>query len=161
MKLIQNGANFSADIVGPIGESTPLFRVKLDGALDLTLNMSQTTFINSIGVKNWILWSLRIPKNCYIHLINAPFVIASQASTVVGFMTKNMRIESFRVPYTCESCGAEESKIATRGEHYQYAQDGKPRVINLPLELPCGRCLKGKLEPDFIVEKTFKFLETT
>ncbi len=160
MKITQNGSSFNAEIVGPIGESTPLFRVKLDGALDITLDMSQTTFINSIGVKNWILWSLRIPKSCKIHLLNAPFVIASQASTVVGFMTKDMHIESLRVPYTCEACGAEETRLANRGEHFEYASPGKSRVINLSLALPCGRCLKGKLEPDFIIEKTFKFLET-
>jgi hypothetical protein len=29
----------------------------------------------------------------------------------------------------------------------------------LPQDLVCGKCRKGKLEPDFLIEKTFKFLK--
>ena len=92
-------------------------------------------------------------------MINCPFVIASQANIVVGFMTKKMRIESFRMPYVCNDCNREEILTAKRGIDYEYPQDGLPRKINIPKELPCTKCKTGKLEPDFFLEKSFKFLD--
>ncbi|MGE0529336.1 MAG: hypothetical protein AB7P49_19960, partial [Bdellovibrionales bacterium] len=124
----------------------------------LAIDMSDVTYINSIGVKNWILWTLRIPKACDVKLINCPVVIVSQASMVHGFTTPRMTIESFRMPYACDTCGFEDMRFVSRGAHYEYATETHPKRITLPADLPCPKCGKGSFLPDVVLQKVFKFL---
>jgi hypothetical protein len=158
MNVTRNGTQFLVDMDGSIGETTPLFTLKLDGCLQLVLNMNGVKSINSIGVKHWILWTLRIPKTCKIQIVNCPYVITSQASIVLGFISPNMKIESFRAPFICAACEAEEVHLLTRGKDFEYGVPPLKSKIMLPLNLTCAKCNKGVLEPDFIVEKAFKFL---
>jgi hypothetical protein len=159
MKVQRNKDQVHVALDGAIGETTPLFILPVSDIKDLTVDMSGVTYINSIGVKHWIMWTQKIPTTTAVKLLNCPFVIVSQASMVVGFLTKNMKIESFRMPYACEECGKEEQMTAVRGTDYEYPSEGAPRKIAVPEELPCTKCKEGKLEPDFFLDKTFKFLE--
>lgn len=152
---------------GPIGETSELFLLPLEDFNELWLDMTHVTFINSVGVKQWILWNAKFPRDFRVKIINCPFVIATQASIVIGFVTPNITIESFRAPFVCESCGAEELKLLNRGTDYEYAKrkfalqsspDDEEAKINLPAVSTCPKCKKNTQEPDFIVEKTFKFL---
>jgi hypothetical protein len=158
MKQHREGSRLQLFLEGAIGESTPLFTLPLQDVKELVLDMTKVTYINSIGVKHWILWTLRIPKDCVVLMVNTPFVIASQASIVLGFATPQMKIESIRMPYTCNNCGAEDLRLITRGREYEYASPGFMRRLDLPTEGSCLKCGKGIMEPDFMVEKTFKFL---
>lgn len=154
----RSGNQLVINLTGSIGDTTPLFTVPLGGVAKLTLDLSEVTSINSIGVKNWIMWTVRIPKDCNTKLINCPFVIASQASTVVGFCPQGMTIDSIRAPYSCENCSTEITRLVSRGTDYEYASGGSPKRITITEHLTCTKCGKGSLEPDFILEKTFKFL---
>lgn len=159
MNTERNGAQLNVTLEGPIGETTPLFNLPLEGVQELNLEMSKVTYINSIGVRHWILWTLKIPKDCKVDLIEAPFVFASQANTVLGFMSERMFFRSIRVPYACEECGAEEMYTAVRGTDFEYSTAGHPPRVSLPLEKPCLKCTAGKLEQDFVMEKTFAFVK--
>lgn len=143
---------------GPIGETTPMFTLPLEGVQEIILDLGGVTYINSIGVKQWIIWTNKIPATCTVKIVNSPFVIASQASMVVGFVTKNMHFETLRLPYACESCNFEETYLASRGKDFEYAQGGEAASIKIPEEMTCSKCKTGKLEPDFLNEKAFKFL---
>jgi hypothetical protein len=158
MKVTRNGAHYLVDLDGAIGESTPLFTLKIDACQQLDLDMTEVTSINSIGVKGWITWTLRIPRGCKVRLLNCPYVIASQASIVLGFTTSAIKIESFRAPFVCPNCNYEEIRVLTRGTDFEYAIPPKPRKITMPQNLKCSKCGPGILEPDFLIEKTFKFL---
>lgn len=158
MKIDRNGSQARINLSGAIGETTPLFTLPLSGVTELILDMTNVTYINSIGVKHWIMWTVKIPKDCKVKMESCPFVIVSQASMVMGFVTPNMIIESFRMPYTCESCSCEELKVATRGKDYNYTTPEAPKSYNIPEHLPCPKCKQPTFEPDFISEKTFKFL---
>ncbi len=158
MKVQRTKEQVQATIEGAIGETTPLFTLPIGTEIkELIVDMARTTYINSIGVKHWIMWTNKVPRSTAVKLVQCPFVIVSQASTVVGFMTPNMKIESFFMPYACDDCGREENRSAVRGQDYEYASPDTPRMIKVPTELPCPKCGK-KLEPDFFIEKTFKFL---
>lgn len=159
MQFNRNGNTINGEMEGPIGESCLLFTIKLDQVTQINLDMSKVTSINSIGVKHWIMWTLRIPRNCLVAIINCPYVIVSQASTVVGFVTPAFKIESFRAPFTCEDCSHEEICLLSRGKEYEYAISGSAPNLALPEDMICGKCRKGKMEPDFLPEKTFKFLK--
>jgi len=158
MKTQRVGSQLTVALEGPIGETTPMFTLPLGGVTEIILDLGGVTYINSIGVKQWILWTLKIPPACQVKLVDSPFVFASQASIVVGFLTQNMRIESVRLPYACEECGAEETYLAKRGTDFEYSTAEAPSHISIPKERPCPKCEAGKMEPDFFLEKTFKFL---
>lgn len=158
MKVQRGKDNLHVALDGPIGESTGLFILPMKEIKELVIDMTNVTYINSIGVKHWITWAMKLPHDMSIKIVNCPYVIVSQANIVVGFTTKNMRIESFRMPYACEECGREEILTANRGTDYEYPTPEAPKMINIAEELPCPKCQKGKLEPDFFRETTFKFL---
>jgi hypothetical protein len=158
MKTTRDGSTTRIVLDGPLGETSTFFTMLLKDTKELVVDMAEMTYMNSIGVKHWILWTLRLPKDCKVRLIHCPLMIASQASTVVGFMTPKMRIESLRVPYVCESCGAEKILEAAEGRDFHYGAVGARGRVNLPADQPCPKCAAGKLEPDLLIEKTFKFL---
>ena len=158
MKVEREDTRIRAFLDGSIGESTPLFILPLPGVTSLSVDLTGVHSINSIGVKHWILWTLRIPKTCMVKLINCPYMIVSQANIVVGFLSPGMSVESFRAPYACEACGVEIIRTLTRGHDYEYAAPAKPHMINLPPQSECPKCKKNELTPDFFLEKTFKFL---
>lgn len=158
MKNDRKANQVVANISGAIGETTPLFTIPLGGVTELIVDMANMTYINSIGVKNWIMWTVKIPKDCTVRLLNCPFVIVSQAATVMGFTAPNMFIESFRMPYLCESCNFDNFVLGVRGKEFDYSRDGQPSKITLPTHLTCPKCKQSTFEPDFLSEKTFKFL---
>jgi hypothetical protein len=160
MKVDKQGTTINIALDGSIGETTPLFILPLKGYKKVVLDMNDVNSINSIGVKHWILWTLRIPSDCQVQMTHCPYVICSQANIVMGFLTKNMSLDSFRAPYACDACGTEVSQLLIRGQHYQYPTPESPAKINLPPKAVCPKCKTPTLEPDFLIEKTFKFLQS-
>lgn len=159
MKSSRNGDTIEIKIEGSLGESSPLYTLPLQGAKNIVLDLAQMTYMNSIGVKQWIIWSDKIPRDCQVKLINCPMMMASQASAVVGFMKPNMKIESVNLPYACDECGNEDSHKIVRGKEYEYAGGGLPERIELVDPMKCRKCGKDTLVPDVIIAKTFKFLK--
>jgi hypothetical protein len=146
-------------IVGPIGETSDLFTANLEKIKVLTIDFKELTYINSIGIRSWILWksSSRFPVNISVVAINCPTVIINQASTVVGYFDSRFTIASLLAPYNCESCQYEEAVLWSLGADYQYATDTKPYSISPHAIKKCPKC--GEImELDVIHDKFFKFL---
>jgi hypothetical protein len=154
-----NPKSRTIEVKGMIGETTDFFRFPLDGLLELILDLKEMTLINSIGVKNWILWVNKVPEKLIVRMRNCPYVISNQASTVHGFLKQNFVIESMYAPFICPNCNEEKIELLIRGTHYEYALAGQAPVQKLP-EPVCQKCTPPqKYEPDFYPEKTFKFLQ--
>ena len=158
MKIIQRTpTQLHVQMAGPIGETTPLFNMPMPGLKEILLDMNDVTFINSIGIKHWILWTVKVPDDAMVRLVNCPFVIATQASIVVGFVKANMKIESMKLPFVCDACSTEANSLIHMNKDYFYATGQTSARILVPDSLPCPKC-KKPMEQDFIMEKTFKFL---
>ena len=144
---------------GPISEKTEIFDQQIPNALgsEIKVNMDKVTFINSIGVKNWINWTMKIPRTVKFTLEKCPYVIINQVNMVHGFVPEHATIESFVAPFICNSCQFEKPLMATLGKEYSYAAPGVERQINLPEDMACPKC-KAIMEPDFFEEKIFGFL---
>ncbi len=78
---------------------------------------------------------------------------------VMGFLANNMTIESLRLPYACENCNHEITYLAVRGKDYEYPAAGLSEKVQVPENLECPKCKQVKVEPDFFIGKTFKFLK--
>lgn len=144
-----------ARVLGPIGEHTPLFDLRVDPRTEVRLDLSKMSFITSIGVKNWISWVLKLPASSRLSLIDCPIVIINQINTVHGFLPKGSEVKSFHAPFVCEACETETSFRLELGRHYDYVPVGQRQ--ELP-EFPCPKCGEP-LEPDFDPGRYLRFLE--
>jgi hypothetical protein len=156
LKITKSGTTYDIQLEGAIGESSPIFNHDVRDATVIQIDGSKMTYINSIGVKNWIMWTVRVPAQAKFILRNLPLVMVSQASMVKGFLPKHARIESFFAPFVCAQCEAESTILLNRGTDYEYPSPGIFRKVNLP-QATCAKC-QGELEPDFLEIKTFQFL---
>jgi hypothetical protein len=156
VKVKKTGTIYEITLEGQIGEACPLFNHDVRDATKIVIDGSKMTYINSIGVKNWILWTVRIPAKSPFLLEKLPLVMINQASTVKGFLPRHASIESFFAPYVCPDCNTEKVLLLTRGKDYQYASPGVKRMVNLP-KVECPKC-KAAMEADFLEAKTFSFL---
>ncbi len=144
-----------ARVIGPVGETTPLFELRVDTKTELRLDLSKMSFITSVGVKNWIAWNLKIPASSRLSLIDCPFVIINQINTVHGFLPAGSEVKSFYAPFVCEKCGAEASHRLELGVHYDYVPVGHRHLLP---EFPCPKCGEP-LEPDFDPARALRFME--
>lgn len=159
MEVKVNGRAMEFILEGPISEKTALYDYDIRAAQQIIVNMDKVTFINSIGVKNWILWTGKVPAQCSLELTHCPFVIVNQINMVLGFLPGKARVQSFYAPYISDS-GTEMNVLFHRGKDYEYAQNGAPPKINIP-ESFINPKNQEAMEPDFILDKVTKFLSVT
>ncbi|WP_413560380.1 hypothetical protein [Bdellovibrio sp. HCB209] len=156
MDVKVQGSSYEMFLEGPISEKTALYDYNIKNATELILNLEKVTFINSIGVKNWINWTLKIPSQATITLIKCPFVIVNQVNIVHGFLPNRARVQSFFAPFICESCSTEKIELLEQNKHYTYADFANPATVTLP-ELTCPKCSEI-MAPDFMEKKVFSML---
>lgn len=152
-----SGSRLEFFLEGPISEKTALYEYNIKNATEIIVDMEKVTFINSIGVKNWINWTLKVPPGCKLELLKCPFVIINQVNMVHGFLPKAARVQSFYAPYVCDSCNNEMNYLFQKGKDYEYKNGAEKEWIKIPEELPCKKCGKT-MEPDFIDKKIIGFL---
>jgi thiol-disulfide isomerase/thioredoxin len=97
-------------------------------------------------------WIDSIPKGTTIQYRNVPTAIVDQMNMIFGFLPDNARVDSFFVPYYCESC----LMVTPLLINLQKDTD----VANLKIEdtIPCQKCAKPA-ELDILGAKYFKFLK--
>lgn len=156
MQVKTTGSKYEFFLEGPISEKTGLYDYVIKNATEVIVDLDKVTFINSIGVKNWISWTMKIPTGCKLQLTRCPFVIINQINMVHGFLPKTATVESFYAPYVCE-CGAEANLLFQRGKEYEYPQNGEKERLDIPQTVPCKKCGKD-MEPDFIEKKISGFI---
>jgi hypothetical protein len=142
---------------GPISENTELFSLPIKSEPLVEVDMQKVTFINSIGVKNWITWTNKIPSQNTVELQFCPTVIANQASSVHGFLPKNFYIKSFYAPFLCPDCSKDTTQLLERGKHFEFATKADAEWVKLPEKIMCPKC-KNEMEPDFVEKRMFAFL---
>lgn len=135
-------------IKGDITEATS-FRDLLPvmvGRVDF--DVSQVTYINSLGVREWVEFLRQAPIQGYeFHACSIPFVI--QASLVEDFVGRGT-VTSFFAPYHCEDCDLQEERLL-QSATILASDELAPPVFN------CPNC-DGTLEFDDIPRRYFAFL---
>lgn len=117
----------------------------------LALDLAGVTFINSLGVRDWIRMQaaaqqagldveLRRVSEPLVHQLN--MIIAARGAA---------RITSFFAPYACDACGREESLLVDAVAH-------RDRLLQLdPPPMACPECAAPMAFNDF-PERYFSFL---
>ena len=99
-------------IAGAIDESAALHEL-LGRATrgQLVLDLSGVTFINSLGVRDWIRMQAAAQKaGLAVELQRVAEVLVHQLNMIIA-TRGNARVTSFFAPYACDACGREESLL--------------------------------------------------
>ncbi|HEX7836533.1 MAG TPA: STAS domain-containing protein [Kofleriaceae bacterium] len=104
-------------ISGPLDESARLPEL-LDRATAgrLVLDLGGVTFINSLGVRDWIRMQAAAQRaGVTIELRRVAEPVIHQLNMIIA--TRGPRISSFFAPYACDGCGREESMLIDAVAH--------------------------------------------
>jgi anti-anti-sigma regulatory factor/predicted RNA-binding Zn-ribbon protein involved in translation (DUF1610 family) len=121
------------------------------GAGRLVLDLAGVTFINSLGVRDWIrLQSAAAAAGLAVELRRVSEVLVHQLNMIIA-TRGNASVRSFFAPYACDACGREEALLIDTAE----AAAGLARLE--PPARTCPECGAAMAFNDF-PERYFSFL---
>jgi eukaryotic-like serine/threonine-protein kinase len=137
---------------GSIDETAGLHEL-LSQARDgrLVLDLGGITFINSLGVRDWIRFqSAATQQGIALELRRVAEVIVHQLNMIIA-TRGTAKVTSFFAPYACDACGREESLLVD-------AVASGPQLAQLqPPPMTCPECGAQMAFNDF-PERYFSFL---
>ena len=121
-----------------------------NGVLDLDL--AGVTFINSLGVRDWIRMQAAAQQaNITVQLRRVCEPLVHQLNMIIA-TRGNATVTSFYAPYACDACGREESLLVD-------ALANGPALARLePPPMTCPECSAPMVFNDF-PERYFSFLQ--
>jgi anti-anti-sigma regulatory factor len=150
MTILENGD--ALVLGGSIDESAALHELPgraRDGRL--VLDLADVTFINSLGVRDWIRMQAAAQKMpLSVELRRVAEVVVHQLNMIIA-TRGNAQVTSFFAPYACDACGREESLLIDAVAHAD-------RLARLdPPPMTCPECRAQMAFNDF-PERYFSFL---
>ncbi len=150
MARISKGEGWSAlALDGQIDEHNRLSELDslLSDASRLYVDLGAIRRINSIGVRDWVVWLTAARQRfAEVILTDCPPAIMHEVNLVKNFAA-GARIATFRVPYYCEACGKESMSLLKSSD--LLAQGIK--------EPPSDRCERVECRNDLDDDGTFYF----
>lgn len=124
----------------------------------LVLDLGGISHINSVGIRSWINWVKDISQGRKLIFRRCPRVIVMQMNMVGDFLPPGSTVESFYVPYYCETCDEESEVLFTVGKEIEVA-GGTGVRINYD---PKGSCKTPdcEIEIDTNEGRYFRFLSS-
>lgn len=125
------------------------------------LDFSRVNFVNSGGVKKWILFAEKLSKYSDLRVVftNCPRIIIDQVNMIIGFLPKNGVIESVIVPLHCQKCDRGFKVRKGLKDVKQIPTDND--LINLfnPDDCEFSPECKNHLEVDGLTDYLFNFMK--
>lgn len=145
MLLLSGAIDETAGLMGLLGQAR-------NGRL--VLDLGGITFINSLGVRDWIrMQSAATQQGIQIELRRVAEVLIHQLNMIIA-TRGTARVTSFFAPYACDTCGREESLLID-------AVASAAQLVQLqPPPMHCPECGAQMAFNDF-PERYFSFLTTT
>src|SRR5688572_2327513 len=83
----------------------------------IRFDLGGVTYINSCGVRDWIIFLEKISADARVEFDDLSVVLAEQASLVPNFLGRaDTRVLSFQIPYYCSACDQPSVRTATLDE---------------------------------------------
>jgi DNA-directed RNA polymerase subunit RPC12/RpoP len=121
-------------LVGRIDDTSPLGELVAQLPADVTIDTEGVTFINSIGMREWIrLLRGLSTKSGTVTLERVADVLITQMNLLPA-VAKNVRVVSFHAQYACAKCGAEVAPLVDAVANAELLQRLKAPA------LPCPEC---------------------
>ncbi|MEO8703819.1 MAG: hypothetical protein ABI867_27460 [Kofleriaceae bacterium] len=109
---------------------------------DVTIDTSGVTFVNSIGMREWIRLIRVLRDRGQVTLERIADVLITQMNLIPEFGSA-VTIASFHAQYVCNACGAESAPVIDAVAH-----GAELRKLKAPA-LPCPECGKAMELADF------------
>ncbi len=139
-------------ISGTIDEDTILDDVFADIQQNVVTDIAGITHINSCGIRTWVNAMEKVTESHDVKFINCSITMVRQFNMISNFGGNGI-IESFKIPYYCETCDDEHDFTVATEEYLQAGHDFRSP------EYTCPKC-NNKLEFDDLEDKYFHFLKT-
>lgn len=149
----ENGALMLA---GAIDETAGLMALlgRADSQNRLVLDLGGITFINSLGVRDWIRMQAAATQQAIkIELRRVAEVIIHQFNMIIATRGTS-GVTSFYAPYACDACGREETVLIDAVANAAQLQALQPPAV------PCPECGAQMAFNDF-PERYFSFLTSS
>lgn len=134
----------------------PKVQVRL--AQRIVFDCRNLKFVSSYGAQKWSLWMRSFDPRQQFVFREVPERTVDIFNLLLNFLPANRTIESFYVPYQCDSCNHEDVLLARRGKEYIEAVDVNPAKVNVPENINCQAC-KGQMTLGVWKSKYFRFLD--
>jgi anti-anti-sigma regulatory factor len=154
MQLHVSGSG-QLELSGAIDETAGLLDLLQHATPDgeLGLDLGGVTFINSLGVRDWIrMQSTATQRQIQLELRRVAEVLVHQLNMIIA-TRGTARIASFFAPYACDACGREESLLIDA-----FACASQLTQLQPP-QMTCPECSAPMAFNDF-PERYFSFLAT-
>ncbi len=116
----------------------------------LRIDFGRVSNINSVGVRNFLVWGEKHVHLKSIRLENCPAIFVKNFSSITGFLKPNMTVMSFFTPYYSEETQETVEIHLVKGRDFNY--DG---MLNLP---PVKDSQGNTMEMD-VIDSYFAFLQ--
>ncbi len=117
----------------------------------LTLDLANVTFINSLGVRDWIRMQAAAQQgNVAVELRRVAEPLVHQLNMIIA-TRGNAKVTSFFAPYACDACGREDSLLIDA------VANGAELARLEPPPMTCPECAAPMAFNDF-PERYFSFL---
>lgn len=154
----RNGDQMTLALTGNLNENAEFPQLDVNGVREVVLDLSGIKMLNSVGLRSWLLWIKTFAQKTGLVFVNCPRHVVDQMNILDGFLPTHARVDSFFVPYFCESCDATESILARRGQDFMEGTADTREGVTLPDERPCPHCQKP-MEMDVLRDRYFSFLK--
>jgi hypothetical protein len=151
--------NFSGEI--SIDSNFPILNLR--GVSQLNLDVGGVTYINSAGLRKWLMWSGDVNKNhpnLTFVMFSAPLILLRQISSIENFMPKNSKLASLYVPYFCEACDDNHNRLLEAGKDFRFPTTPLEIKNKINESTPCPKCGTKMIfdgNPDLIVSVLSRF----
>ena len=151
VEIVRDGSRLNVNFAGGLDESTQLPVIDLEGVKSARFDMGKFTSINSIGIRNFIVWKAAFDKaNIPVDVENMTVSIVQQCNMVAGFLPKLANVRSVFVPHSCDDCSSEYLQLVQ-------VHNGQPEAFEVKA---VGKCKTGCLfQPDYAMQKYLKFAQ--
>lgn len=145
-------------ISGAITEKSDFPVLDLNKIKELHFDLSDMSYINSAGVRRWILWFWNIEKDqpqIKLFIDKCPHVVAKQIAGVSEFIPASTIILSFFAPYFCDHCSQGFDRLIQNDAKLFTDQKSLEKLLDE--EQICSICHKP-MELDVSLEQFLKLM---
>lgn len=122
------------------------------GIDSVTFNMDQLSYINSVGIKNWLIFLKNVNDAMNCSFVLVPEIVIDQAGVVPKMLGKQgSHVRSFKAPFICENCDNAPALVLTPDDVKKEGDQWNPPQRN------CDKC-GSEMEFDGVPDEYFHFL---
>jgi Zn finger protein HypA/HybF involved in hydrogenase expression len=153
VKIEQENDTLTVSVVGEINGECNLPDFKILQIRKIVLELTGINYINSGGVRRWILWMAQAKAtypNATFNFENFPSLFVKQVANVQGFLPPGSSVTSFMVPFYCEKCGTNTERAFKRGVDFKPSASRQEMLAKITT-LKCPKC-GSEMEIDAVPE---------